>query len=96
MPGSTSLKDNIAHSKLYLLDADNPERRRVIVGSANLSERAFGGKQPETLIVFDDDAESLGALLARVRRGQGYRFRQDRRGTSSYGRRRSSLPRPPS
>ena len=27
----------------------------MIVGSANLSERAFGGKQPETLIVFDDD-----------------------------------------
>ena len=50
------VKDNIAHSKLYLLEADNPERRRVIVGSANLSERAFGGKQPETLIVFDDDA----------------------------------------
>ena len=50
------VKDNIAHAKLYLLEADNPERRRVIVGSANLSERAFGGKQPETLIVFDDDA----------------------------------------
>ena len=50
------VKDNIAHSKLYLLEADNPERRRVIVGSANFSERAFGGKQPETLIVFDDDA----------------------------------------
>ena len=43
-------------AKLYLLEADNPERRRVIVGSANLSERAFGGKQPETLIVFDNDA----------------------------------------
>jgi hypothetical protein len=27
----------------------------VIVGSANFSERAFGGKQPETLLVFDDD-----------------------------------------
>ncbi|MDA1349304.1 MAG: phospholipase D-like domain-containing protein [Chloroflexi bacterium] len=49
------VKDNIAHSKLYLLKSADPERRRVIVGSANLSERAFGGKQAETLLVFDDD-----------------------------------------
>ncbi|MCH8206052.1 MAG: phospholipase D family protein [Chloroflexi bacterium] len=49
------VKDNIAHAKLYLLEAGDPKRRRVIVGSANLSERAFGGKQPETLLVFDDD-----------------------------------------
>ncbi len=52
------VKDNIAHAKLYLLQADNPERRRVIVGSANLSERAFGGRQPETLIIFDDDPKA--------------------------------------
>lgn len=49
------VKQNIAHAKLYLLEADDPGRLRVIVGSANLSERAFGGRQPETLIVFDDD-----------------------------------------
>ena len=49
------VKDNIAHSKLYLLEAGDPPRRRVIVGSANLSERAFSGKQAETLLVFDDD-----------------------------------------
>ena len=49
------VRDNIAHSKLYLLKSADPERRRVIVGSANLSERAFGGKQAETLLVFDDD-----------------------------------------
>ena len=52
------VKDNIAHAKLYLLEADGSERRRVIVGSANLSERAFGGKQPETLVVFDNDARA--------------------------------------
>ena len=46
------VKDNIAHAKLYLLEADDGERRRVVVGSANLSERAFGGKQPETLVVW--------------------------------------------
>jgi phosphatidylserine/phosphatidylglycerophosphate/cardiolipin synthase-like enzyme len=49
------VKDNIAHSKLYLLEADSPKRLRVIVGSANMSERALGGKQPETLVVFDGD-----------------------------------------
>ena len=49
------VKDHVAHAKLYLLEAKDPQRRRAIVGSANLSERAFGGKQPETLVVFDDD-----------------------------------------
>lgn len=52
------VKDNIAHAKLYLLEANDGERRRVIVGSANLSERAFGGKQPETLVAFDNDSRA--------------------------------------
>ena len=47
------LRESVAHAKLYLL-ADS-ERTRVIVGSANLSERAFSGIQPETLVVFDND-----------------------------------------
>ena len=47
------LRGSVAHAKLYLLEGAG--RTRVIVGSANLSERAFGGKQPETLVVFDDD-----------------------------------------
>ena len=47
------VRDAIAHSKIYLLEA--ARRRRVIVGSANLSDRAFSGKQAETLLVFDDD-----------------------------------------
>jgi len=47
------VKDAIAHSKIYLLESDL--HRRVIVGSANLSERAFSGKQAETVLVFDDD-----------------------------------------
>ena len=50
------VKDRIAHAKVYLLEDD--KARRVIVGSANLSERAFGGKQAETLLVFDDDGEA--------------------------------------
>ena len=48
------LRKSIAHAKLYLLSGPG-DRNRVIVGSANLSERAFSGKQPETLVVFDDD-----------------------------------------
>ena len=47
------VKDAIAHAKIYLLEGAG--RRRVIVGSANLSETAFSGRQAETLIVFDDD-----------------------------------------
>lgn len=52
------VKDTVAHAKLYLLETNGGERRRAIVGSANLSERAFGGKQPETLVVFDNDAQA--------------------------------------
>jgi hypothetical protein len=47
----------IAHAKLYLLSNSNG-RTRIIVGSANLSERAFSGKQRETLVKFDDDGEA--------------------------------------
>ena len=47
------VKDKIAHAKIYLLERG--DLRRVIVGSANLSETAFSGRQAETLIVFDND-----------------------------------------
>lgn len=47
------VKDKIAHAKIYLLERE--DLRRVIVGSANLSETAFSGRQAETLIVFDND-----------------------------------------
>jgi hypothetical protein len=51
------LRKYIAHAKLYLLS--NPDgRTRVIIGSANLSEIAFSGNQPETLVRFDDDEEA--------------------------------------
>ena len=48
------LQKSIAHSKLYLLSGPG-DRNRVIIGSANLSEQAFSGKQSETLVVFDND-----------------------------------------
>ena len=51
------LRKNIAHSKLYLL-SNSDGRNRVIVGSANLSERAFSGRQSETLVTFDDDPDA--------------------------------------
>ena len=47
------VKDAIAHAKIYLLEREG--LRRVIVGSANLSETAFSGRQSETLIAFDND-----------------------------------------
>lgn len=48
------LRKSIAHAKLYLLSARDG-RRRVVIGSANLSEQAFSGNQSETLVVFDND-----------------------------------------
>ena len=47
------VKDRIAHAKIYLLERD--DLRRVVVGSANLSETAFSGRQAETLVLFDND-----------------------------------------
>ena len=47
------VKDKIAHAKIYLLEREG--LRRVLVGSANLSETAFSGRQAETLITFDND-----------------------------------------
>ena len=41
------VKDAIAHAKIYLLEREG--LRRVVVGSANLSETAFSGRQAETL-----------------------------------------------
>lgn len=49
------LRKYIAHAKLYLLENAAAEERRVIIGSANLSERAFSGQQPETLVKFNND-----------------------------------------
>jgi hypothetical protein len=41
------------HRKMFLLEGNG--RRRVVLGSANLSLSAFGGLQGEHLVVFDDD-----------------------------------------
>ena len=56
------VKDKIAHAKTYLLERD--DLRRVVVGSANLSETAFSGRQAETLIVFDNDDVAWGHYTA--------------------------------
>ena len=49
------LRKQIAHAKLYLLENTETGRTRALIGSANLSETAFGGRQSETLVCFDDD-----------------------------------------
>ena len=63
------LRKHIAHAKLYLLSNDSGATR-VLVGSANLSERAFSGRQPETLVMFDDDEhawEHYNDMFDRIR-----------------------------
>ncbi len=52
------VKKQTAHAKLYLLSKNEVAVTRVIVGSANLSERAFSGSQPETLVMYDNDTEA--------------------------------------
>ena len=54
------LRKQIAHAKLYLLENSSSGRTRAIIGSANLSETAFGGRQSETLVCFDDDDAAWG------------------------------------
>ena len=63
------LRKHVAHAKLYLLSAGDG-RTRVLVGSANLSERAFSGRQPETLVMFDDDEQAwkhYNSMFDRIR-----------------------------
>lgn len=45
----------MSHEKIYLLQADDG-RKRVIMGSANMSYNAFGGKQRENISYMDGDA----------------------------------------
>ncbi len=58
------LRKQIAHAKLYLLENTNLGSTRAIIGSANLSETAFGGRQSETLVCFDDDESAWEHYLA--------------------------------
>ncbi|OUQ43783.1 hypothetical protein B5E65_02040 [Gemmiger sp. An120] len=44
----------LSHEKIYLLSAENG-RKRVIMGSANMSFAAFGGKQRENISYIDGD-----------------------------------------
>ena len=50
------LKDQVSHSKLYLLAGGTQPATRVIIGSANFSEQGFSGRQHETLAMYDDDS----------------------------------------
>ena len=48
-------REKVSHEKLYLLSS-NDGRKRVILGSANLSYNAFGGVQRENICYIDGDA----------------------------------------
>ena len=52
----------VVHSKLYLLERDG--LRRAMVGSANLSVRAFSGRQGEVLMSYDNN-DFIWDLLSR-------------------------------
>ncbi len=47
-------RDTLSHEKIYLLSAKDG-RKRVIMGSANMSFSAFGAKQRENICYMDDD-----------------------------------------
>jgi hypothetical protein len=49
------------HRKLFILEGTG--RRRVILGSANMSSAAFNGFQSEHVVVFDDDPEMYQQAL---------------------------------
>ena len=61
------LRKQVAHAKLYLLENTQTGRRRVLIGSANLSETAFGGRQSETLVCFDEDDRAWEHYLGMYR-----------------------------
>lgn len=48
-------RQQLSHEKIYLLKASDG-RKRVIMGSANMSYNAFGGRQRENISYIDDEA----------------------------------------
>ena len=48
-------RNQLSHEKIYLLSARDG-RKRVIMGSANMSYNAFGGRQRENICYIDGDA----------------------------------------
>ena len=61
------LRDQVSHSKLYLLEGGTVPERRILMGSANFSEQAFRGWQHETLAMYDDDEAAWDFYSARYR-----------------------------
>ena len=47
-------RKQISHEKIYLLEANNG-RKRVVMGSANMSFNAFGGRQRENICYIDGE-----------------------------------------
>ena len=47
-------RNQISHEKIYLLEA-NDGRKRVVMGSANMSFNAFGGRQRENICYIDGE-----------------------------------------
>lgn len=45
----------LSHEKIYILWNDSDNKVRVITGSANMTLRAYSGRQKENIIVYDND-----------------------------------------
>lgn len=62
-------RTRLSHEKLYLLEA-NDGRKRVILGSANMSYNAFGGRQRETICYIDscDAYERFAEMFEELKR----------------------------
>lgn len=49
----------LSHEKIYILWNASDNKVRVITGSANMSLKAYSGKQKENIIVYDDDDKAF-------------------------------------
>ena len=80
------VRDQVSHSKLYLLEGGTNPARRIIMGSANFSEQAFRGWQHETLAMYDDDDCGVGLLQRPLSRGPRQSLPADRPSNLLLGR----------
>ena len=61
------VKDLVSHEKLFLMESEGG-KKRVLTGSANLSERAFSGRQNEGYVLYEDDDAAWDYYVVRYER----------------------------
>lgn len=55
------LKEKVSHEKMYILSG--PTETLVVIGSANFTQRAFGGNQREFSIAFANDTNAFETMV---------------------------------